>query len=143
MSKREKERVEKAFAWAQRKLCLKYNLIFEPFVAAKDPVGKDAHLAVKRSLRKTEDPECFIICYDSKNIKERSFKALKHDALHELIHFTNWKKQDVFDDACKHIKNSALKKSLADRYYDADEHATYTLARAVGPFIIKGYNKTL
>jgi hypothetical protein len=49
--------------------------------------------------------------------------------------------QDVFNDACKHIKNKALLKSLKDRYYDAEEFSTYTLSRAVGPFIIARYDK--
>ena len=141
MSKRERVRVENAFSWVQRELNTKYNLIFKPFVAAKDSVGKDAHLAVERSLRSTEDPECYVIYFDSKNTKERSFKFLKQDALHEIIHFTSWKMQDVFNDACKHIKNKALLKSLKDRYYDAEEFSTYTLSRAVGPFIIARYDK--
>src|ERR1035437_3661802 len=141
MSKREKVRVEKAFKWVQHELNTKYHLIFKPFIAAKDSVGKNAHIAVERSLRSTEDPDNFIVYFDSKNTKERSFKFLKQDALHEIIHFIGWKKADVFEDACKHIKNKALLKSLTDRYYDTEEFSTYTICRAVGPFIITRYEK--
>lgn len=141
MSKREKQRVEKAFSWVQHKLKTHYNLIFTHFVASKDKVGDGAHIAVDRSGREKEDPETFIIYYDSKNTKDRSFKILKQDALHELIHFTNWKKKDIFDEAIKYIKNPALRKHIEDRYYNAEEASTYILERAVGPFIIARYSK--
>ena len=142
MNKREKDRVEKAFNWVQRKLNTKFILLFEQFIAQEDQdVSEDTHLCVERSLRKTEDPNYFIVYFDVKNTKPRSFKVLKQDALHELTHIINWMKRDIFEETLTYIKSGPLKKSLRNRFYEADEASTYTLERAVGPFIIKGYKR--
>jgi hypothetical protein len=144
MNKREKERIEKAFNWVQRKLNTKYNLIFKQFVAANDQeVSEDTHLCVERTVRDTEDPDCFLVYFDTSNTIPRSFKTLKQDALHEMIHVISWIRRDVFDDTIKHVKPLSLRKELTKRFYDADEKITYTMERSVGPFIVKGFSREI
>lgn len=144
MNKREKARVEKAFNWVQKKLNTSYAIVFQQVVAHEDSqlLGPDDYMAVIRSFRETEDKLCFIVYFDAKNLRSRSFNKLKRDCLHEMLHVIGWIRRDVFEDTVKHVKNTALRRTLSKQFYDCDESATYALERAVGPHIISQWGST-
>ena len=140
MNQYEKKRIEKAFTWVQKKLKTNYNLIFQQFKAANDKdVSPDTHLAVVRSNRATEDPNCFIVYFDVNNIKSRSFAFLKQDAIHEVLHMISWTRREIFESTVQHVRSSKLKADLKKRFYDSDEAVTYLLERTFGPFVIKAW----
>lgn len=141
MNKREKDRIEKAFSWIQRKLKTNYILLFEQFDASKDPdVCNETALAVERTNRDAQDKVCFVVSFDPKNSKRLSFNDLKSYAYHEMLHMMTWNKRDAFEETLKHVKGLRLKNVLRRLFYDADESATYAIERASGPFIIARWN---
>ena len=142
MSKKERERIEKAFAWVQRKLHTNYHLVFQSFDASKvKDLSPTTYLTVVRSERDREDPLCFLVGFDPKNTKTRSFNKLRNDAFHEMIHAINWVKKDILEEALVYIKSVKTRRLIRDKFYDADEAATYVLERAVGPYVLPRYQR--
>lgn len=141
MSKKEQQRIEKAFSWVQRKLNTKFDLTFESFnpLTEKAHGGPTGRLAIARTARGSQDPNSFIVYYYVNNTKKKSFNILKQDAMHELIHALNAAKSDVFEDLLEHVKGAVLKRNFEKRWMDVEESTTYALERSFGPFVIVRY----
>lgn len=141
MNKREKERINTAFTWVQRKLGTNFHIYFEQFDSDKEEGSDDAGLMVGRTNRETQDELCFTIYFDPKKTKKRAFNRLKRDLFHETLHLMNWGRRDIFDETLKYVKNTQLRKALEKRFYDCDESITFTMERSLGPYIIAKWDK--
>lgn len=142
MNKKECDRIKTCCAWVQRKLGTTFVLHFNQFDASKDPDQDDeTRMTISRSNRDTDDTSCFIVNFDPKNTKKRSFNRLKRDCLHEMLHAMEWKKTDLWEEAMLHIKSIKVRKALTKRFYAVEESINYELERSFGPYIIAKWNK--
>lgn len=120
--RRERERLERAFDYVQRRLGLTLDLTLQA-----DPAVD--LLSVGPSNRGVEDPKCFVVCFNPDTVHALSRAELRSSALHEILHAWMW----PFWEA----STAALQKKVRDhvmvRYW---EPLVYEMERKLSPWLL-------
>ena len=122
--RRERERLERAFRYVQRRL--KTNLDFT-FLRSDDV----SLLSVQPSERGIEDPACFLIEFNVDTLSALSLQEVRSSAFHEILHAIGW----PFWEAATANLPPKVREHVLKRYW---EPYVYNLERSVGPWVIGG-----
>ena len=121
--RREKERLERAFAFVQRRLGLTLDLLLES--------NRDIDmLCVGPTNRGVEDPHAFLVGFNPDTVHALSTYELRQAALHELLHA--W--QFPFWEAATANLQRKVKDHIMERYW---EPLVYEMERKLSPWVLR------
>ena len=119
--RRERERLERAFRFVQRRLGWTLDIALE----RNDDISL---LCVRPSERGVEDPVCFIVEFNPDTVSALSLAEIRSSAFHELLHGKMW----PFWEAATASVSAKVRDHLLKRYW---EPLVYDLERSVWPWV--------
>ena len=120
--RREKERLERAFAFVQRRLGLTLDITLSPDAGI-------SLLSIGPSERGVEDPHCFIVGFNPDTVHALSLAELRQSAFHEILHA--W--QYPFWQAATAALPKKVRDHVMERYW---EPVVYEMERKLSPWLL-------